>query len=158
VDGRARIRAALDHREADRIPFDLGGTRMTGIHVGAYPGLRAALGLPARPPRVGDLTQQLADVDTDVLDALGADVRGISPGSASSYRREIVEDGEHRSFVDEWGVLRRMPLDGGLYYDPARPPLGGDIDDAAVEAFPWPDGADHNRFAGLVEAAQAARG
>jgi uroporphyrinogen decarboxylase len=156
VGGRARIRAAFDHREADRIPFDLGGTRMTGIHVAAYPALRAALGLPRRQARVADLTQQLADVDSDLLDALGADVRGISPGSASTYRREIVEDGGQRSFIDEWGVLRRMPLDGGLYFDPAGPPLVGDIDDAAVEAFTWPDGADPGRFVGLVDAARAA--
>ena len=76
---RERVRAALDHREPDRIPFDLGGSRMTGIHVRAYTRLRAALGLPPGDVRVGDLTQQLADVDTDVMDLLGCDVRLVGP-------------------------------------------------------------------------------
>ncbi len=27
-----RVKAALEHREADRIPFDLGGTVLTGMN------------------------------------------------------------------------------------------------------------------------------
>ncbi len=54
MDSRARVHAALDHREPDRVPRDLGAVRMTGIHVRAYAGLRRALGLPEREVRVGD--------------------------------------------------------------------------------------------------------
>jgi hypothetical protein len=122
MTSRERVRAALAHREPDRIPFDLGGSRVTGIHVSAYVRLRALLGLPVGEPRVGDITQQLADVEADVLDALGCDVRGVAPRAASTYRRELREDGEYRTFVDEWGVGRRIPLDGGLYYDAYAPP------------------------------------
>ncbi len=43
---RTRVEAALDHREGDRVPFDLGGTIVTGIHEIAYRRLRAHLGLP----------------------------------------------------------------------------------------------------------------
>ena len=154
MTSRERVRAALAHREPDRIPFDLGGSRMTGIHVRAYARLREALGLPVGAPRVGDITQQLADVEPDVLDALGCDVRGVSPRAASTYRRELREDGEHRTFVDEWGVGRRMPLDGGLYYDAYAPPLGGDVEDAAIDAFHWPDAADPARYAGMAEEAR----
>ena len=87
---RDRVRAALAHREPDRIPFDLGGTRVTGIHARAYERLRPALGLEPRAARIGDLTQQLAEVETDVLDALDADVRLVSPRGGTAYRREIV--------------------------------------------------------------------
>jgi uroporphyrinogen decarboxylase len=153
MTSRERVRAALDHRQPDRIPFDLGGTRMTGIHVEAYRRLRPALGLEPREPRVADLTQQLAEVEPDVADALGTDVVGLVPGSASGYRREVREVDGHRSFVDEWGVGRRMPLEGGLYYDSFAPPLAGDIDPAAVDAFAWPDAADPGRYAGLAQAA-----
>jgi uroporphyrinogen decarboxylase len=154
MTSRDRVRAALAHREPDRVPFDLGGSRVTGIHVRAYARLRGALGLPAGESRVGDITQQLAEVEPDVLDALGCDVRGVSPRGASTYRRELREDGEHRTFVDEWGVGRRMPLAGGLYYDAFAPPLGGDIDEAAVDADPVPDAADPARFAGMAEEAR----
>jgi uroporphyrinogen decarboxylase len=153
VISRDRVRAALAHREPDRIPFDLGGTRVTGIHVRAYERLRPALGLEPREPRVADLTQQLAEVEPDVMDAMGCDVRLVSPRGSSGYRREIREDGEYRSFVDEWGVGRRMPLANPLYYDSFAPPLGGDVGLAEVEAFAWPDVADPARYAGMGDEA-----
>ena len=154
MTSRERVRAALAHREPDRIPFDMGGSRVTGIHVRAYTRLRALLGLPAGDPRVGDITQQLADVEADVLDALGCDVRGVLPRATFAYRREIREDGEYRMFVDEWGVGRRTPRVGGLYYDAYAPPLGGDVTDAAIDAYPWPDAADPARVAGMAEEAR----
>jgi len=154
MSSRERIRATLDHREPDRIPFDLGGSRMTGIHVRAYAGLRDALGLPPVEIRVGDLTQQLAEVDTDVIDLLGCDVRVIGPRQASGYRREMVEADGYVSFRDEWGAGRRMPLDGGMYFDTFGSPLGGEVDAAAIDAFPWPDPADPARYAGLAATAR----
>jgi uroporphyrinogen decarboxylase len=154
VDSRTRVRLALDHREADRIPRDLAGTRFTGVHVGVYPGFRTALGLPPVEPVVVDVSQQLARVDDDVLDAVGADVRGVEPRGPSTWERVIVEDGRFRSFRDEWGVVRSMPLDGGLYYDATRAPLAGAISEADVRTFRWPDPADPARYAGMGEAAR----
>jgi len=154
VTSRERVRTALAHREPDRIPFDIGGTRVTGIHARAYERLRPALGLEPRDARVVDITQQLADVEPDVLDAMGCDVRLVSPRAAAGYRREIHEDAEHRSFVDEWGVGRRMPLASPLYYDSYAPPLAGEIGLPEVAAYAWPDPADSARYAGMGEDAR----
>ena len=151
---RERVRAALDHREPDRIPFDLGGSRVTGIHVQAYARLRAALGLPVGEARVGDITQQLAEVEPDVLDTLGCAVRAVGPRAGSTYHREMHEEGEYQTFVDEWGVGRRMLRAGGLYYDSYAPPLGGDVEDATIEAYPWPDATDPARSAGMADEAR----
>ncbi len=151
---RDRVRATLAHREPDRIPFDLGGSRMTGIHVRAYERLRPALGLPERAPVIIDVSQQLADVEPDVLDALGCDVRAVLPRSPASYVREVRRVGSHDTFVDEWGVGRRMPVSGGLYYDAHTSPLGGDIDDAAIDRFAWPDAGDMTRYTGMAEEAR----
>ena len=152
--GRDRIRAALDHRETEVLPYDLGGTRVTGIHVRAYARLRDALGLEHREPKIADLTQQLAEVEPDVLDALGADVRNVAPRGASTYRREYHEDGEHRWYIDEWGVGRRIPLNDGLYYDSFAPPLAGEPDDATIDRFAWPDPADPGRYEGVADEAR----
>jgi uroporphyrinogen decarboxylase len=127
---------------------------MTGIHVRAYAALRAALGLPAGEIRIGDLTQQLADVDGDVMDLLGCDVRVIGPRPAPGYRREMVEANGYLSFRDEWGATRRMPVDGGLYFDTFGAPLGGEPEAAEIAAFPWPDATDEGRYAGLADAAR----
>ena len=46
MNSRERGKMALNHKEPDRIPFDLGGTVLTSIHVNAYRNLRQYLGLP----------------------------------------------------------------------------------------------------------------
>ncbi|MEI7743252.1 MAG: uroporphyrinogen decarboxylase family protein [Chloroflexota bacterium] len=152
---RERIRATLAHREPDRIPFDLGGTRVTGIHLRAYERLRPALGLEPREGRVIDITQQLADVEPDVLEAMDADVRLVPPRAGAGYKRIIAELDGHHVFTDEWGVGRRMPIAGGMYYDSYAPPLTGEIGLADVEAYPWPDATDGARYAGMAEDARA---
>ncbi|MDH7570821.1 MAG: hypothetical protein QHJ73_14670, partial [Armatimonadota bacterium] len=63
---RERVLASLRHREPDHVPFDLGSTKVTGIHRVAYERLRAALHLPHQPVQISDPTQQLATVDEDV--------------------------------------------------------------------------------------------
>ncbi len=153
MDSRSRVRAALAHREADRVPRDLGAVRMTGIHVRAYAGLRRELGLPDRAARVGDLSQQLAVVDDDAAERLGLDVRGVEPRGPSGYRREIVDEGSSVAYTDEWGVRRGMPKDG-FFFDPSSAPLGGEIDAGHLARFAWPDGADHARRAGVAEEAR----
>jgi uroporphyrinogen decarboxylase len=126
---------------------------MTGIHVRAYTGLRRKLGLPDRPVRLGDLSQQLAAVDDDVLDLLGIDVRGVEPRSPSGYRRELVDDGEEMAYDDEWGVRRRMPRSASAF-DPSTAPLAGEIDAGHLARFAWPDGADAARRDGVAEEAR----
>ena len=74
VSRRDRVLAALAFKPTDRVPKDLGGMRSTGISAFAYPGLRSALGLPYRAPKMYDTGQMLALPDLDVLDALDCDV------------------------------------------------------------------------------------
>jgi uroporphyrinogen decarboxylase len=45
MDSRERLNLALNHKEPDRIPFDLGATVLTSIHVKSYQRLREAMGL-----------------------------------------------------------------------------------------------------------------
>ncbi|MBW7864690.1 MAG: methyltransferase [Candidatus Hydrogenedens sp.] len=82
MTSRERVKAALNHREPDRVPLDFSGHRSSGIAAMAYPKLRAALGLPPRPVRVYDPIQQLAVLDDDVLDRFGVDTIEMGRGFA----------------------------------------------------------------------------
>jgi uroporphyrinogen decarboxylase len=82
---RERVVAALNFKRPDRLAKDLGGMRSTGISAFAYPKLVEALGLPARRPKIHDVWQMLALVDTDVLDALGCDVVAIDNDVTNAF-------------------------------------------------------------------------
>jgi hypothetical protein len=89
MTSRERVRAALLHREPDRVPLDLGSTSVTGIHASAYAQLRKVLGLPHRPVTVVDPFQMLAQIDDDVREALGIDTIGIQlPYTVFGFRNE----------------------------------------------------------------------
>jgi uroporphyrinogen decarboxylase len=143
----------LNHQEPDHVPFDLGGTVVTGIHRKAYLALRQALGLPPREAKIIDMIQQLALVDNDVLDRLGVDVKNISPRSSASFRIEVGDMGEYTYFYDEFKIGWRSPKDGGWYYDMFDHPLRGEITEGDVDRFPLPDPLDPARFVGLREKA-----
>lgn len=74
MNSRERIQAALAHREPDMVPIDFNGHRSSGIMAQAYVKLRKQLGLPPSELYVYDFIQQLALVEDDVLDIVGADV------------------------------------------------------------------------------------
>ena len=153
MNSRERVLTTLNHREPDRVPFDMGGTVVTGIHHKAYVALRRALGLPEREPVIIDMIQQLAQVDDDVMERLGVDMRNISPRSSATYQIEIGDMGDYTFFYDEFGIGWRSPKDGGYYYDMFDHPLRGDVTADQVERFKLPDPLDPARFVGLREAA-----
>jgi uroporphyrinogen decarboxylase len=156
MESRERVLAALDHKEADRVPRDLAGTRYSSIHAEAYRRLRPALGLPEAEIKVVDTTQGLAHVHDDMLDRFGADIALVNAGSPDAYQREVTDDGEYERFLDEFGVLRARPV-GGLYYESTTSPLSGDIGADNVAAYPWPDPQDPGRFRGMKERARHIR-
>jgi len=143
-----RVKAALEHREPDRVPFDLGGSVLTGMHRVAYERLRRYLGLPEAPPEIVDSIQQLARIHQDVLEILQVDVRAVDPEPASSapLATPVVEQDGVRSFTDEWGITWKTPSGGGLYFDMRAHPLALAEKVADLERFAWPNPTDNARF------------
>jgi uroporphyrinogen decarboxylase len=156
MTSRERVLTALDHAEPDRIPIDIGGTCVSSIAASTYAALRDHMRLPCVPVREMETVQQIAYVDEDALDALGADVIPVFANTPPSTGPGIVDEpGGSRAFRDAFGATLRMPKDG-LYYDWQEFPLP----EPSIEAMlrmSWPDPADPARYAGLRERVQRLR-
>ena len=154
MTSRERLLAALDHREADRVPIDLGGNQ-TGIHKDAYIALIRHLGLD-EPIEIIDPVQQLAQPSETVLQRFHVDTRYIRAGSAEGFDGALVtarRDGKTwQDLTDEFGVRWSMPDSSPLYMDITHHPLAG-ATLADLADYPWPRGGDPSRFAGLRDRA-----
>ncbi|MDP3177211.1 MAG: hypothetical protein Q8M76_04855, partial [Spirochaetaceae bacterium] len=153
-----RVKAALEHREGGRVPFDLGGSVLTGINRHAYVALRRYLGLPEVELKLVDQMQQLARVNEDLLARLEVDIACVDPEAPAgpTLARAAVRDGEYWRMVDEWGIAWKMPVDGGYYFDMADQPLKAAEIAADLERFPWPNPTESARFATLKKRADSA--
>jgi uroporphyrinogen decarboxylase len=74
MTSRERVLAAIDHREPDKVPVDLGGMRSTGISAMAYGRLKKHLGMMKGQTYVYDVVQQLAEPEDQILDYVESDV------------------------------------------------------------------------------------
>lgn len=79
MTSKERVRAAVSHREPDRLPVDFGSSFITGIHCSVVAALRRHYGLEDRPVKVCEPYQMLGEVEEDLLEALGLDVQPIFP-------------------------------------------------------------------------------
>ena len=67
MNSRERILAAINHKEPDRVPIDIGATLQTGIHAIAYTKLKEHLGMKGGHTRIHDVGQQLAEIEPIVF-------------------------------------------------------------------------------------------
>lgn len=147
-----RLVTALHHREPDRVPFDLGGSMVTGINVRALTALRQVLGLPGEA-QVLDRVTQMAETGDDVRDRLRVDVRSVRPNAPgrTGLARDLGWVGDHDRLIDEFGIGWQMPRHGGHYYDLYLSPLADCRTVADIERYPWPDALDPARFEGFEQ-------
>jgi len=151
---RERVLTALDHREPDRVPIDLGGNQ-TGIHKNAYARLMDFLGIDDEIA-ISDAVQQLARPCEELLQRFHVDTRYVWAGAGSGFDGEIVKRERKgkiwHDLVDEFGVTWSMPGERPLYMDISHHPLAdASVDDLAGYAFPRGD--DPARFDGLRDRA-----
>jgi len=153
MTSRERILAAIEHREPDRVPVDLGATPSSGISAIAYGNLRRHLRIPGGHNRVYDVVQQLAQPEDVVLDRFGVDVVDIGRTfntQDSAWRRVTLADGRRAEFP-AW--FRPQQQDNGSFIvrtrdglDIAHMPSEGMFYDQTC--FPYLDGypADFSRL------------
>jgi uroporphyrinogen decarboxylase len=158
MNSRERVLTTFDHREPDRIPFDMGSVQVTGIQISAYQNLRQALGLPEVPVELCDTIQQLATIDDDLAEKLGIDFRGLYPLNSHNWGIEVVDAGENWAYTDEWGITHHMLKEPAFYYSIFEVPLPKiDFTEEEIKQFPWPDMGAPWRVEGLREQAERFR-
>lgn len=74
INSRELLQKTLNHKQPERIVFDIGSTPTSGIHVRALEKLREHYGLEQKPVRVIEPYQMLGLVEEDLMDATGIHV------------------------------------------------------------------------------------
>jgi len=154
MTSRDRVLKSLNHEIPDRVPIDLGGSQ-TGIHRIAYERLIHHLGIEDEIT-IMDPVQQLAKPCEELLRRFHADIRYITAHGPDGFDGSIKQNRRNgrlwHDLRDEFGVVWSMPDDQKLYMDISHHPLAdATIDD--LDAYPFPDGSDPTRFAGVRDTA-----
>ncbi len=148
MTSRERVLAAIEHRQPDKVPLDLGSNPSSGISAIAYDNLKKHLGMD-HPTRVYDVVQQLAQPDWEMIDRFGFDIIDIgrefntrdedwydytlANGSTAQYpvwyKPVQAEDGSWYTTDENGKMLSRMP-NGATFFDQTYfPYLDGYPDD-----------------------------
>ena len=133
---RERVLAAINHKEPDHIPLDLGGTPSSGISAIAYNNLKKELGMTTGHTRIYDVVQQVVQPEIEILDRFGVDVIDIgrvfnekdddwydvelADGSIGQYPKwfkpKKLENGDYVVYDDEGTMIAKMPV-GATFFD-----------------------------------------
>jgi uroporphyrinogen decarboxylase len=143
---RERLMAAVSHRQPDRVPLDLGGTRDSSMVVEGYERLKKHFGIEAGN-RLCDRMMRVVEFDEGILQALDIDTRAVFPGGPT---KGLGAELGPRRYRDAWGVERIHP-EGSYYYDQRQFPLAGEISLSDITNYPWPDPDDPGLVTGLKE-------
>ena len=108
---RARVLAALNFHDTDRIPIDFGSTIVTTIYYTAYDDLKRELGLDHETVMVAKL-KRLAVPDAAILRRFDVDTRYLALGVYEGDQKELDE----HSYLDEWGTTWKQAEDGHFLF------------------------------------------
>lgn len=143
---RDRVKIALNHKEPDKIPIDL-GSMVSTFTADSQAKLRAFLGLDGSE-NIYSRVEQTVIPDERILKRLHVDVRYLYLNSPKNWKD--IELGNN-TYKDEFGIIRKK---ASFYYDIIHHPLGDAKYPEQIEKYPWPDPRDPSRFEGLEKEAK----
>jgi uroporphyrinogen decarboxylase len=136
MNSRERILTAINHRQPDRIPVDLGATPSSSISVVAWQNLLKHINKEYLQTWVYDVVQEVVQPEMEILDLFGVDVidlgRHFNQDPDSWHKLEIIKgypgwypkwfqpqqqkDGSWLAFNEFGEAVGRMPL-GATFFD-----------------------------------------
>jgi len=146
---RERIKRAIEHKDIDRVPLDLGATTTTGIHYFALHNLKKFLNIEICNPEIISIYLQNAKVSEEVKKYLHIDTGFIQ------LRPSLKAKFDDIYFYDEWGIkLKKVTLPNNVIaYELNESPLR-DASIKDLEKYSWPDPFEEGRVDGLKEEAE----
>ncbi len=149
MTARERVLAAIDHKEPDRVPVDLGATPSSNISAIAYNNLKAYLGMPQGHTRIYDVCQQVIMPEAALLDRFGVDVIDVAQAycqdarewvdvtladgscaeSPAWFDERVQQDGSTLAFLQDGSVGGKMPKGATFFDQTIWPYLDGYPDD-----------------------------
>ena len=146
MTSRERVRMAVNHQEADRVPMDLWGSD-SRLNTNFYLRLKETLG---EQDQLGERIRPGSTSeyeDYTLSDRIGSDFRHINIGKPDGFKSYQDEKG---NTIDEWGVGRKLiGKHPSLTYHPLA---NATIED--LETYPWPKMIDEGRIRGLEQRAK----
>jgi uroporphyrinogen decarboxylase len=155
MDSRERMKLALDHKEPDRVPFDLGSSLVTGITDTAYANLLKYLGIQKDSIDIADIAYATVNPHEDVLRRLGVDVLGVYPPGFTAHALNIQYEGGQKYFIDPWGIKWKKP-ESSPFYDMTGHPLAK-VEYGELKTYPFPDSLDKKRLDSIGRKAKELR-
>lgn len=155
MTSRERVLAAVEHRQCDAVPVDLGSTPSSGISAIAYSRLAERMGHSDVPVKIYDVVQELAQPDEWALDRFGVDVVDLGRAfdvTPADWKDIELPGGWKVQYPASFNPVRRgddlfaYDKDGTLV---AERPSGATFYDQ--RCFPWVDGYPAE-FSGLPAA------
>jgi len=164
MNSRQRVIAAINHKEPDKVPIDLGATQCSTLTLVANNNLKTYLGITAEGEMVVcPLTEAVSLLD-EISTLFETDFRTVRLKAPSSFDDDsekgkgftafkVVQHPEGHEFLDDLGtVWRKIQYD----YAPVKYPFEG-LTSSDLDHFPWPDPYDKGRVDGLRDETMALR-
>jgi uroporphyrinogen decarboxylase len=124
MNSQERLRIALDHKEPDRIPYDIAGTTVTGITKKAFIGAMKFRGISTDYEHEEiDPIQQIVTPVESTLTRLNCDVRRVGARRIPDYESIVKRNGSVLELTDAWGCLWKMDESKDLYFNQYTWPL-----------------------------------
>ncbi len=154
MNSRERLLVALNHREPDRVPIDLGATPTSTISARAHENLKAHLGIHS-PTRMMSPIFLTAYPDEEIVRRFGVDMKLVAANAPDGFGIHPTPDGK---ISGEWGVIYQWNEDARTHFIvERRAPLHRVTTQEEVEKHPWPGPTDPSRYRGLKEIAKRYR-
>ena len=145
MNGKERILNSINHKEPDRVPYDLSGTTVTAITVNAYQKAMRYRGLPTEyNPELVDPIQQIITPVEENLIKLKSDTRRIGATRILQYEKNKIIENDTIAVYDFYGCKWIYQPGKDLYFNLVSSPLDGCEDILHhLDKLPRPDWATY---------------